>query len=162
MSHYRANATSPNFLLRSEMSALVRPWKVAGEGVKPCFEPEATREAILHGCKIARNDPDWNCRVSTRLHPQICSMPAPVLDLRSLATNWVMSRSLGSEICGLDCGYRIDILIENRLILELKASGRNKRSPQSAVADLYEVNRNKYRTPDELQRSTINRGHSQI
>ena len=36
----------------------MRTWKVAGEGVKPCFEPEATREAIFHGCKIARNDPD--------------------------------------------------------------------------------------------------------
>ena len=29
------------------------------------------------------------CRVSTQLHPRICTKPAPALDLRSLATNFV-------------------------------------------------------------------------
>ena len=49
-----------NFLLRSGMSALVR----------------TSLDSLL-------------CRVSTQLHPLICSKPAPALDLRSLATNFV-------------------------------------------------------------------------
>ena len=60
MSHYRANATSPNLLLRSEISARVRP----------------SLDARL-------------CRVSTQLHPRISSKPTPALDLRSLVTNFV-------------------------------------------------------------------------
>ena len=49
-----------NLLLRSRMPALVRP----------------SLDARL-------------CGVPTQLHPRICSMPTPALDLRSLATNFM-------------------------------------------------------------------------
>ena len=52
---------------------------------------------LTEGITFLRHDPDGNCRVSTQLHPHICSKPTPALDLRSLDTNCVMSRSLGRE-----------------------------------------------------------------
>ena len=56
----------------------------------------------------------------------------------------------------LDCGCRVDVLVEDKLIIELKSVEQMKgihsqRHPRSAVADLHEAGRGEDRTPDELQ-----------
>ena len=61
-SYSQPNAYLTNFLLRSGMSAL------AGISLDSGL-----------------------CRVSTRLHPRICTKPPPALDLRSLVTNFKKS-----------------------------------------------------------------------
>ena len=56
----------------------------------------------------------------------------------------------------LDCGYRVDVLVEDKLIIELESVEQMKgihsqRHPRSAVADLYAASRGEDRAPDQLQ-----------
>ena len=56
----------------------------------------------------------------------------------------------------LDCGYRVDLLIEDKLIIELKSVEQIKGilpqgHPRGTVADLHEAGGSEDRTPDELQ-----------
>ncbi len=75
---------------RAAKSSLARPFMALS--YVPSYFCYTT---LALACKMPRNDPDGHCRVSTQLHPRIGSMPKPVLDLPSLATKWVMSRSRG-------------------------------------------------------------------
>jgi len=56
----------------------------------------------------------------------------------------------------LDCGYRVDVLVEDKLIIELKSVEQMKgthsqRHPRSTVADLYAVSRGEDWASDQLQ-----------
>ncbi|MDP8247923.1 MAG: GxxExxY protein [Candidatus Tritonobacter lacicola] len=39
----------------------------------------------------------------------------------------------------LDCGYRIDILVRNKLIVELKSAKKNTSYPRSSDSHVYEI-----------------------
>jgi len=57
---------------------------------------------------------------------------------------------------GRICGYRVDALVEDKLIIELKSVEQMKgihsqQHPQSAVADLYAASKGEDRAPDQLQ-----------
>ena len=56
----------------------------------------------------------------------------------------------------LGCGYRVDVLVEDKLIIELKSVEQMKgidsqQHPQSAVADLYAASKSEDRASDQLQ-----------
>lgn len=64
----------------------------------------------------------------------------------------------------LDCGYRVDLLIEDKLIIsggvvsrigyyipQVEERGADQGHPRGSVADLHEAGGGEDRTPDELQ-----------
>jgi GxxExxY protein len=51
----------------------------------------------------------------------------------------------------LDCGYRLDLIVENRLILELKTVERFDADPRGASDHLYEAERDTHWATVELQ-----------
>lgn len=50
----------------------------------------------------------------------------------------------------LDCGYRIDVQVDDRLILELSSSRRGQRYSQGPIADIHEAVRDQDRPADQL------------
>lgn len=48
----------------------------------------------------------------------------------------------------IDCGYRIDILVENKIIIELKNGKTIPPYPHSPDHNLYETEQNPFRTVD--------------
>ena len=53
----------------------------------------------------------------------------------------------------LDCGYRIDVLVKNQLIFELKSIENAIGHSRGIIAELYEIGDDQDRTADELQRN---------
>ena len=64
----------------------------------------------------------------------------------------------------LECGYRVDVLVEDKLIIsggvvnrtdyytpQVEECRADERHPRSAVADLYAASRGEDRAPDQLQ-----------
>lgn len=53
----------------------------------------------------------------------------------------------------IDCGYRLDILVENNLVIELKSEEcrRDQRHPRGSVIDLHEAVQCENWIADELQ-----------
>jgi GxxExxY protein len=50
----------------------------------------------------------------------------------------------------IDCGYRINLLVEGKLIIELKSVDELKKNPRSTNVNLYEAFQCKHRIADQL------------
>ena len=61
----------------------------------------------------------------------------------------------------LDCGYRIDLVVENRLIMELKATERLLPIHEAQVIYLYAVERPAHGSPAELQHASAEGWHKE-
>ena len=57
----------------------------------------------------------------------------------------------------LDCGYRVDVLVENQLIIELKSIEQLLGIHEASFVDLYEIGGNQGWTANELQRNQTER-----
>ena len=59
----------------------------------------------------------------------------------------------------LDCGSRMDVLVENQLIIELKKYREALGASRGPIADLDEIGRKEDWTLHELQRNQTEGGH---
>jgi PD-(D/E)XK nuclease superfamily len=59
----------------------------------------------------------------------------------------------------LDCGYRIDFLVEKTVVLELKAGRGNTTDSRSSTTDLSETGRMADRVAYQFQRASAQEGH---
>ena len=72
------------------------------------------------------------------------------LECRNLEFARQVALPVRYKAISLDCAYRMDVVVENRLILEL-SRGQTFTHPRCPIADLPHVERFKNRPADELQ-----------
>ena len=78
------------------------------------------------------------------------------LHLRSMPFQCQVDLPVSYKGLQFDCGYKIDVVVNDEVIVEIKVRRKDPASPRSPTLDIPQTLRKESRAADQLQQSTVN------